>query len=94
MGAQGTDTIDFGATPSHRATKTVTTGVGSILTGSSVEAWIMNETSADHSDYEHQMVGMVLKLTCGSIVASTSFEVVGTSLIKLRGVWTFRWVWN
>jgi hypothetical protein len=46
-----------------------------------------------HVDYEHQMAAMVLELTCGNIVAGTSFDIVAVSTIKLRGAWTVRWVW-
>lgn len=54
----------------------------------------MSTTSADHSDYEHQMAAMVAKFTCGNIVAATSFDAICVSLIMMRGVWTFYWVWN
>lgn len=94
MAVQGTGTIDFGATPTQRAVVTVSSGVGAIQPTSSVEAWIMSEASADHSDYEHEMAAMAMALVCGNIVTSTSFDVVATSLVALRGAWTFRWVWN
>ena len=53
----------------------------------------MAESSADHSDYEHQMAAMVMNFTCGNIVNATSFDIVAVSDIKLRGIWTIRWVW-
>lgn len=89
--AVGTTTIDFGL-GAQRAVATVT-GQASIAAGSNVEAFLMSETSADHSDYEHQMAAMVVQFTCGNIVAGTGFDIIGVSGVQLRGVWTVRWVW-
>ncbi len=90
--ATGTATIDFGATPGQRATTTVTGQTG-ITVGSHASAFLMADSTADHSDYEHQMVAMVLELTCGNIVAGTSFDIIAVSTIKLHGAWAVRWVW-
>lgn len=91
--ATGITTIDFGGTAGNRAVATVT-GQSSIVAGSHVEAFLMSDSTADHSDYEHQMVAMVLALTCGNIVDGVGFDVVGASLVNLRGAFSIRWVWT
>jgi len=54
MGAQGTDTIDFGAFPGKSDTfKDI--AVASVLTTSLVEAWIRPAATADHTADEHMV---------------------------------------
>lgn len=89
----GTATIDFG-TGGQRAFVTVTGQTGLVTSGGHVEAFWMADTSADHSDYEHQMAAMVCALTCGNIVDNTSFDIVATSQIRMRGTFTVHWVWT
>ena len=92
MSATGTTTVNFGVYPGDNIATTTVTGQGSILTGSNVEAFLMGDTSSDHSAYEHNMVPM--RLCCGNIVASTGFDIVATCVtMKLTGNWTVRWVW-
>lgn len=90
--ATGTATVDFGATAGQRATATVT-GQTAIAPSSHASAFLMSDTSADHSDYEHQMAAMVLEFTCGNIVAGVGFDIIAVSTIKLQGAWTVHWVW-
>ena len=88
--ATGTATIDFG-TGNNIATTTIT-GQGAIVSGSNVEAFLMGDTSADHTTYEHSMVPM--RLVCGNIVGGTGFDIVATCVtMPLTGQWTVRWVW-
>ncbi len=92
---QGTATIDFGSAPGgQRAIVTVTGQTGIVATGGHVEAFWMGDTSADHSDYEHQMAAMICALTCGNIVDNTSFDIVAASEIRMRGAFTVHWVWT
>jgi hypothetical protein len=91
MANSGTATIDFGASPGSNRTTVVVTGEAGILSGSSVEAFIMGETSADHNAYEHEVAP--IKLTCGTVVAATGFTIVAVSDWVLTGQFTIRWVW-
>lgn len=91
--ATGTATVDFGLAPGPRTVATVTGQTG-ITAGSHVEAFFMADSTADHSDYEHQMAAMVVKLTCGNVVDGVGFDIVATSLVNMRGAFAVRWVWS
>lgn len=94
MGAQGTATLDYGATPVDGASVAVT-GQAGILTGSAVEAWFMADTTADNGVDEHLMAGTLAKLTCGSIVAGTGFTIFADNIgLLATGQFSVRWVWN
>ena len=90
----GTGTLNFGATFSQVATTTIT-GLASITAGSHVEAWIMGDSTADHSAYAHQYaLGPHITLTCGDVVAATGFTVHAFADIDVRGVVAFHYVWS
>lgn len=94
MGAQGTATLDFGATPVDEASVTVTGQTG-ILAGSHVEAFFMGDSTADNSVDEHEEAASLCPLTCRSIVAGTGFTIVAHPIAALGlGQFTVRWVWN
>jgi len=92
MGAKGTTTIDFGSSPGVNLATTVITGQTAISSNSDVEAWMMADITADHTDVEHIMVDM--KLICGSLVAGTGFTIYATSSQRLTGLWNVHWVWD
>lgn len=92
MGAQGTATLDFGATPGSSFTETVIAGQAGILSGSLCEAFMMGDTTVDHNAYEHAVVP--LRLTCGSIVAGVGFTITAVSDWRLDGTFVVHWVWN
>lgn len=92
--AQGSATIDFGATPTDVGTVAVT-GQGAILATSSVEAFIMAETSADHTAEDHKALALMARLVCDVPVAATGFNIQIFVLGgKFAGRYTVRWVWN
>lgn len=94
MGAQGTATIDFGATPAREASVAVT-GQTSILSGSHVEAFWMSETSADNSADAHEQMADFCKLVVSDIVAGTGFTIkahMHSGFATNR--FSVRWVWN
>lgn len=92
MGAQGSAILDFGTTPATNAS-VVVSGVGAILAGSLVEAWIKYEASADHTGDEHLVEP--IRLVAGTIVVGTSFVVYGfCDLGYTTGKFNFAWVWN
>jgi hypothetical protein len=94
MGAQGSATIDFGATPTDEAT-VVVTGQASIVSGSHVEAFFMRESTADNALEDHEAMAIYCPLVCGSIVAGTGFTIFATMLAGYAiGQFTVRWVWN
>ena len=73
MGAQGNTTIDFGAFPGASDTSATITGQAGIVAGSSVEAWLRGEASADHSSDEHFVE--TIKVIAMNIVAGTGFTI-------------------
>lgn len=95
MGAQGTATLDFGASTQRSESASVAvTGQAGILSASSlVEAWISLETAtAEHSTDEHQMDPP--RVQAGTIVNATGFTIYGFADPPVYGTWTVNWVWN
>jgi hypothetical protein len=94
MGAQGTATLDFGATPAEEASVAVT-GQAAIVAGSHVEAFFMQETSADNGTDEHAEAAALCPLVVSDIVAGTGFTIRAHPLAMLGiGQFSVRWVWN
>lgn len=94
MGAKGTATLDFGATPSDSASVAVT-GQAGILAGSAAEAFFMREATADNSAEEHEQASAVVRLVCGSVVAGTGFTIYANVTDGLAtGQFNVRWVWS
>jgi hypothetical protein len=94
MGATGTATLDFGASPGGNRADLAITGQGAIGSGSYVEAWMAADTSSDHNAEEHALVAALSSFACGAISAGVGFTIYGRSTINLTGQWTVRWVWN
>lgn len=94
MGAQGTATIDFGATPVDEAT-VVITGQTGIVAGSHAEAFFMKDSTADNGTDEHEEAAALCPLVCESIVAGTGFTIRAMPIAALgTGQFSVRWVWN
>jgi hypothetical protein len=73
LGAQGNTTVDFGAFPGSSHTTTTVTGQAGILAGSSCEAWVRAEASADHTADEHIME--TINVRAGSITPGVGFVI-------------------
>lgn len=102
MGAQGTNTIDFGAFPGL-TDASVAQASGAILSGSLAEAWIYPVATVDHSADEHMVAP--IKVVARDVVAGVGFTIFATVQdipgngpsrdgIRLYGLWTVAWVWN
>lgn len=91
--AVGTATLDFGAFPGATDASIAVTGQSSILSGSSVEAYISPAATADHTADEHWVEA--LKVVAGNIVAGTGFTIYGRSEdnTRLYGDYNIGWVW-
>lgn len=81
MSASGTAVLDFGAFPGASDTSVAVTGQGAIIAGSSVEAWLRLEATADHSADEHLVE--TIKVMAGNIVAGTGFTIYGINSSEL-----------
>lgn len=89
--ATGTTTIDFG-TGATEASVSVT-GQTSILATSHAEAFLMRETSADHTAEDHSYAALFVALTCGVPTAGVGFTIYARAVDPMRGAFTVRWVW-
>ena len=93
--AQGTATIDFGASPGVNEASIAVTGQTTISATSKAEAFIMaDDTTSDHTASDHRWLSALVGLTCGTPTAATGFTIYVTSLEKLTGTFKLRWVWT
>lgn len=74
-GASGTAVVDFGAFPGTTDATVAVTGQASILSGSTVRAWIQIADSADHSADEHIVLATMVDVVTSDIVAGTGFTI-------------------
>jgi hypothetical protein len=87
---RGSAIIDFSQTATPYA-YTVVTGQTDIDATAYIESWIMRDSTADHSDYNHMLAPIILR--CGDIVPGVSFTIHAVSDFPLRGEFQVRWVW-
>lgn len=96
---QGAATLTFGNAASRDIhAETVITGQATIGAASKVEAYLMGDSTADHSVDEHIMAATMADLVCHTVVAGTGFTI--TALVRdeiskagLVGDFSVRWVW-
>ena len=94
MATIGTTIINFGSFPGSNEASVTITGQTNILSTSSVEAWIMaDDTTSDHSAKDHRYLATLIGLTCGTPTTGSGFTIYATSLEKIQGTFTIRWVW-
>lgn len=94
MGATGTATLNFGATPGTNLVTIAVTGQAAISTGDAVEAFFMAETTTDHNVPEHIIFKRLVGLSCGTMVAGTGFTITAETELRLTGTAKCRWVWS
>lgn len=93
-GNAGVTTIDFGAFPGGSDAQVTVSGQTGIVAGSVLQAWIVAQPTADHTADEHRVE--TISVTCGNIVANTSFDIYAQNTSQLNepvveaGVSTFR----
>lgn len=93
-GNAGVTTIDFGVFPGGSDATVTVTGQTGIVAGSVVQAWLVAQATADHTADEHRVE--TISVTCGNIVANTSFDIYAqntsqlTEPLDVAGVSTFR----
>ena len=91
----GQATIDFGAAPGTNTTTTVVTGQANIVPSSTINVFMMADTTASgsvgHNQDEHRIVPMTL--TADTIVAGVGFTINAVSQWRLESTFIVRWVW-
>lgn len=97
MSAQGTAVVDFGAFPGTDVATVAVTGQSALLAGSRVDAWLVADVTAEHSEDEHSMLKDVVEVTVArsSMVAGTGFTIRATCNDKSRmwGRLNVDWAW-
>ena len=91
MSAQGTSTIDFGATPVDNKTFAIVDANVSGLTYA--EAWVMRDSTSDNSVDEHESLAAYSRTAC-SISGSTLTIYVEMVLGFVTGQFKLRYVAN
>lgn len=95
--ANGTAVLDFGAFPGTDVTTIAVTGQAAILTSSAVEAWIIPEATAVHSEDEVVMLTPFVfpSVPVSLIVAGTGFTIYGVCHDdSLWGTLKIGWAWK
>ncbi len=93
VGSYGTATINFGSSPGTQDGYIAVSGQAGISATSAVRAWMQNDTSADHSDYEHFITSNYVSLSCDVPTAGVGFVIYALSELQLTGRYTVRWMW-
>lgn len=88
----GTATLDFGTHPGSNESLVSVTGISTISSTSKVEAFVMVDTSVDHTMGDHMYFNLFAKVTCIP-VNGVGLNIYATSLEKLTGKFTVRYVW-
>lgn len=78
----GSTTINFGAFPGTSDATATVTGQTGIVSGSVLQAWLVAQATADHTADEHRVE--TIAVTCGNIVANTSFDIYATNTSQLN----------
>lgn len=91
MPGSGSAVINFGSGTGSDYTTVAVTGQTGITTGATCEAWMMYETSSDHTADEHLIVP--INLRCGNISNGVGFTIYAASEWLLNGNYTVRWAW-
>lgn len=79
MGAQGTTTLDFGAFPGSAMAITDVVAAG-VVAGSLIEAWIIPVATADHTDADHIVEGIEVRV---AYVSDGNIRIYGYNRIDL-----------
>jgi hypothetical protein len=94
-GATGTATINFGAFPGSNEATVAVTGQTGISATSKADAWVMSEdTSSNHTANDHRYLPQLASFACGTPTTGVGFSIYGTSIHKLSGEFTLKWVWS
>ena len=90
----GEATIDFGAAPGTNIASATVTGQSTILSTSSVQAWICGvDFTADHNATEHTLLPLWLSVTASTITAGSGFVLTAFTELRLAGQIKVRWSW-
>lgn len=96
----GSGLLDFGAFPGATDAQLVITGQTAILSGSTVQAFLLPAATADHSIDEYWLDGPAVM--AGNIVPGVGFTIYGNSRFQMTGSdglltygkWNVGWRWQ
>ena len=93
MGSQGTAPLSFGATPAGEASVLVSGEL--VAADSHIEAFFMQDSTADNTVDDHRMAALMISLSCVVTVVGDEFRIDAESRGWLAtGDFKVRWVWN
>ena len=81
-GNAGVTTIDFGSFPGGSDAQVTVSGQTGIVAGSVLQAWLVAQPTIDHTADEHRVE--TISVTCGNIVANTSFDIYAQNTSQLN----------
>lgn len=93
----GTATLSFGTASAKTIdTSVAITGQTGIGSTNKISAWLMGNSTADHSADEHIMASQMIDLACGDIVAGTGFTIYALAREKVGmvGAFTVNWAFE
>jgi hypothetical protein len=92
----GNAILNFGSAPGANTTSVVVTGQTEILTTSTVQCFIMGDTTVSgatgHNVQEHEIVPIVVSAT--SLVAGTGFTITAFTDWRLTSTFEVRYSWT
>ena len=93
MSGQGSLEIDFGSGTGSNEASVAVTGLSTILSTNSAEAFLMYEASSEHTANDHAYADTLMGLTCGVPTDGVGFTIYARSIHKLTGKFKVRYVW-
>ena len=91
-GTNGTATLNFGPAPGTNRLSVAVTGQTGILSTSTVNCFMMADSTSDHNTEEHLLIP--INLRANTIVAGAGFTVQAFTEWRLTGTFKIRWNWS
>lgn len=93
MAGQGSVTIDFGAHPGQNQVTATVSGLTDILATSGAEAYMMADSTADHTASDHAYAAALISFCCTVPTAGDGFTIYATSTEQMTGTYKVRYVY-
>ena len=90
---KGTATINFGSFPGNSEASVVVTGLTGIASNSTILAFFAADSTSDHTVSDHLYCPLLVRLSCGTIIAGTGFTLFARCLDKMQGTFLVRYIW-
>lgn len=91
--AAGTATVAFGSGAGTDRAQVVVTGQTGLVSGDHVEAWVMRDSTSDHSADEHELLARDSRVLA-EVSASDELTITVVCDSTWTGNFQLRWVWT